>query len=88
MFGFTDSARLDLLDPIKHLALMNERIEKIKNRMITENIPFSMHALGRTWNGGYNCLVQNQYCSPAALAYGNRVQQFADRLLEYLQLHK
>jgi hypothetical protein len=87
-FWFTDSKKSDLIDPIKHLAIMNDRINKIKNTGASEWIPVSPESIARAWNGWYNCLVQNQYCDTRAINYSKRVDGYAKSLLDYYNLYK
>lgn len=87
-FGFTNSTETALVDPIAHLAIMNQRILKIKAVMNSEGIPFSVEALARAWNGWYNCLVQNQYCDQRAIGYSKRVSEYADYLTKYYNIYK
>jgi hypothetical protein len=86
-FWFTESSRSDLVDPYMHLSIMNTRINKIKAVLKTEWIAISNEAIARTWNGWYNCLMQNQNCDSRALNYWKRVGWYANSLLEYYKLH-
>ncbi|MBP9812294.1 hypothetical protein KBC86_02850 [Candidatus Gracilibacteria bacterium] len=86
-FGYTASSKSDLVDPIKHLTIMNTRINQIKQVLKSEGVAVNSESIARTWNGGYNCLILNQNCDQRAINYGKRVSGYANSLLDYYNLY-
>ena len=86
-FWYTASSKSDLVDPIKHLTIMNTRINQIKQVLKSEWVAVNSESIARTWNGWYNCLILNQNCDQRAINYWKRVSWYANSLLDYYNLY-
>ncbi len=84
-FGYTDSTRDELLNSKSHLAIMNDRINKIRWVLKKLGQAEAAENIGRAWNGWYNCINWSNLCPPEALAYWTRVKEYAESMGIYYQ---
>lgn len=86
-FWYKSQTESSLIDPIKHLAIMNERLEQIKVVFRKEQIPLTPENIWRVWNGWYNCRIAWELCPENAINYWKRVKDYSDNLLKFYDLY-
>ena len=85
-FGFSDLNKEDLLNPEKHIEIMNDRINTIRWVLSDNNIEITPESIWNVWNGWYQCAVPGGECSSHAIQYGKRVQEYATDSASYISL--
>ncbi len=84
-FGYTDSARSDLLNPKSHLVIMNDRINKIRGVLKRLWQAETAENIGRAWNGWYNCINGSSLCPDSAISYWKRIKDYSENLRSYYE---
>jgi hypothetical protein len=82
-FGFQDNTKSDLLNIEKHLEIMNNRINVIKEKLVEEWREVTPWNIWRAWNWWPECVKQNWTCNKKSISYGDRIEENYPHFLNY-----
>lgn len=70
-------SKSDLLNPEKHIWIMNNRINIIKKKLILEWKDTSIENIWMAWNWGQNCIKTNSICDDRAVEYWIELKKYS-----------